>query len=624
MDGTSKVECRLCLEALNESKWTIDQPDLKKQINEVFRFAIDPQPGFSSTICSSCLTIVSEFHQYSERVRCNQDTLAAAARLKLSTIQQHVIKTEKLDFDRDESFAALANLSTNDDEVVDADLDGWDNDDVFAEPLVTMVEVKVEPTGKKRNDVRKKEESVVSTRETRAKNRESSQRSGSPLDDKDDTDFDYDDDDYQPETKKARKPRKIREPKIKKEKDETGDEEEEQEEGEVERPKRRRRKKDIALKSKEELAQEDIRIQEFYAMECDMCKQKAEDFESLRKHFRKEHGIPAYIKCCEKKLARKWALIDHILVHKNPDLYRCERCDKTFKGKRYLNDHIENVHGSAEEKPFKCEQCNRFFAKETLLRTHIANHKKILCKQCNQEFANSQELKEHLKVVHKNEHTIRVCDRCGKAFAGPSARSNLKQHIEKVHMGLGDKTKLQCSICRNWLLGKRALTRHMQLHSEVGKPHICDICNQNYLHSRALARHKRFVHVEQKYECEFCGKRFKRPLALKEHRATHTGEALYACKICSASTNSNASYYSHMKKAHPLEWAEQKMKAAEAAAPGPLEPNVPAAPMDPSLLSSIEPPVDPSIEQQLNPIAEQQLNPVVEQQLDPTRDQPVV
>lgn len=596
MDSTSKVECRLCLEALNESKWTIEQPDLKKQINEVFHFAIDPQPGFSSTICGSCLTIVSEFHQYSERVRNNQDTLAAAARLKLSAIQQHVIKTEKPDPERDESYGGPADFAADDDDVVDADLDDWDNDDVFAEPLVTMIEVKQEPSGKKRSDTRKIEEPTVSTRETRQKNRESAPRSESPQQDKDDTDFEYDDDDYKPEPKKTKRPRKIKEPKIKKEEGEVDEEE-------VSKP-RRRRKKDIALKSKEELALEDVRIQEFYSMECDMCKEKAEDFESLRKHFRKEHGIPAYIKCCDKKLARKWALIDHILVHKNPELYRCERCDKTFKGKRYLNDHVENVHGSAEEKPFKCEQCNRFFAKETLLRSHIANHKKILCKICEQEFANSQELKEHLKVVHKNEHTIRVCDRCGKAFAGPSARSNLKQHIEKVHMGLGDKTKLQCSICLNWLLGKRALTRHMQLHSEVGKPHICDICNQNYLHSRALARHKRFVHVEQKYECEFCGKRFKRPLALKEHRATHTGEALYACKICSASTNSNASYYSHMKKAHPVEWAEQKMKAAEAAAPGPLEPNVPAVPMDPSSLPTIE-------QQPVNPTDQPEQQPVV-------------
>lgn len=454
------------------------------------------------------MIVISDFHQYSERVKCNQDTLAASAQLKLSEVHPHAIKTEKPDPEKDEPYSGHAS-DVEDDDIVDADDGDWDNDDVFAEPLVT-IEVKQEPTGKRRSDSRKKEEPIVSARETRQRNREV-KRTESPEKDRDDTDND-DDDDYQPETKKQRKPRQLKEKKIKKEKVDSG--EEGDAELSLERP-RRRRKKDINLKSKEELAQEDVRIQEFYEMICDMCKEKSEDFESLRKHFRKEHGMPAYIKCCEKKLARKWALIDHILVHANPDLYRCERCDKTFKGKRYLNDHMENVHGSAEEKPFKCEQCNRFFAKETLLRSHIANHKKILCKQCNQEFANSAELKDHLKVVHKNEHTIRVCDRCGKAFAGPSARSNLKQHIEKVHMGLGDKTKLQCPICQNWLLGKRALTRHMQLHSEVGQPHICNICNQNYLHSRALARHKRFVHVEQKYECEFCGKRFKRPLALK-------------------------------------------------------------------------------------------------------------
>ncbi|XP_065086567.1 transcription factor grauzone-like [Ochlerotatus camptorhynchus] len=484
MESPSVEECRLCLGELTETKRSIEKSDLKEQLSQVFHFVIEPLPGHSSEVCGNCLSIVSEFHKYSEKVRSNQETLAS--RLRPVPIAHIKIKTESSSSDELEDFKR---------ETSDAS-DG----EIFAEPLVS-IEVKSEPLAKRTRGSQQEDETV------------------------------------QPKRKKKKKI--------------------------IPKLKERKNKKNIALKSREELQQQDIIIQDFYEMTCDLCGHAAQDLNSLRSHFRGTHGQGIYIKCCKKKLSRKWAMIDHITVHTNPTAFRCEVCDKTFKSKRYLREHQANVHGSDEQRPFQCDQCNRFFAKESLLQTHKRHHEKMPCPQCGQVFANSISLKAHMKGAHDNVDRTKVCDRCGKGFSGPSAPSNLRQHIDKVHMGLGDKTKHQCPICYKWLLGKRALTIHVQLHSEVGKPHICDICNQNYLHSRALTRHKRFVHGEQKYECEFCGKRFKKPLALKEHRATHTGETLYTCKVCPVSMNSNASYYAHMKKAHPVEWADSKVKAAE-------------------------------------------------------------
>lgn len=550
------MECRLCLEALSEPKWSIEQPELKQQLGQVFRFVIEIQAGFPTDICIACLTMVEEFYLYSERVRCNQDKLAA--RLKLPVAENHPIKSETLDeLDiKEGSIDELCNDNTFDNDCTD---------DVFVESFVA-IEIKAEPPNKRKtrsqqkltendNEMKSKKDKRQKSKTERKRTEELKVEKGedqldemkeemsaqSSTDDEDSLE-----DEYEPDQNKSKTQR--RNPKH-----------------DSARQKKQTKKNESS--SKEQRQQDDIRIQEFYEMVCDLCNDKLPDMSSLRKHFRAEHDKAAYIKCCNKKLMRRGTMVDHILIHVDPKTYRCEPCDKTFKGKRYLQEHLENVHGSIEERPYKCEKCDRYFAKESLLKTHISNHRKVHCSQCNQEFPNSRFLNEHLKTAHGNAHLTRVCDRCGKSFSGPSARSGLKQHIEGVHLKLGDKTKHQCPLCQKWLLGKRCLTVHMQLHSEVGLPHICNICNQNYPHSRALTRHKRFVHGELKFECEFCGKKFRKSVALKEHRATHTGEALYTCKICGSTTNSNASYYSHMKKQHPIEWAEQKLKAEEANRP---------------------------------------------------------
>ncbi|XP_062553339.1 transcription factor grauzone-like [Armigeres subalbatus] len=564
-ESTSKIECRLCLETLIEFKWSIQQPDLREKLHQIFRFTIDIQSGFSSHICNACLTIIEDFHQYTERVQSNQEILAA--RLKFPIAQQNTIKFEaqELDIKHDEY----------DNDKYDDTVDNVGNDWIDEVQTFAVLEVKGEPHAKRSSRSQRKAtlNNTEAKQETKQR-RTNTRRSGSKLkveqEDEQiesadclskssagDDDSMEDEEDYQPEQKKQRKTTARR--------CKSGQNLENGEQNASKKLKKQTKKPDQSVRDE---WQEDImRIEQFYDMVCDLCGDTLDDLLSLRKHFRSEHGMAAYIKCCNKKLMRRGTMVDHIVVHANPETYRCDICDKTFKGKRYITEHLENVHGSIEKRPYKCEQCDRYFAKESLLRTHISNHRKVHCSQCNKEFPNTRFLKEHLKTVHDNAHLTRVCDRCGKSFSGPSARSGLKQHIDGVHMGLGDKTKRQCSICQKWLLGKRCLTVHMQLHSEMGQPHICNICNQNYPHSRALTRHKRFVHGEQKYECEFCGKKFRKSVALKEHRATHTGEALYTCKICGSTTNSNASYYSHMKKQHPIEWAEQKLKAEEANRP---------------------------------------------------------
>ena len=82
---------------------------------------------------------------------------------------------------------------------------------------------------------------------------------------------------------------------------------------------------------------------------------------------------------------------EHIkTVHQQKKYFRCKLCDKSFKHKISLNNHIKNVHDKAmiyttyvcklcqlkihmskeHRKPHKCELCEKSFTSKSALQTH--------------------------------------------------------------------------------------------------------------------------------------------------------------------------------------------------------------------------------------------------------------
>lgn len=218
-------------------------------------------------------------------------------------------------------------------------------------------------------------------------------------------------------------------------------------------------------------------------------------------------------------------------------------------------------HSRLEEKPFKCDKCKRSFPKEFLLKAHLQTHVQAECTICHRMMASAFTLRCHMEIVHGERKNL-ICETCGEEFR---TKLGMERHILK-HQGLVSIEKVQCHICSKWVSGHQNLKIHVKtMHSEQKEPVTCDICNQNYPNERAMASHKRRVHVEEKFECEFCGKKFKRKIYLKEHRASHTGQSLYSCDVCGMTTNSNGNLYAHKKSKHPEQWLEAKKKAIELA-----------------------------------------------------------
>ncbi|XP_049307758.1 zinc finger protein 665 isoform X2 [Bactrocera dorsalis] len=273
---------------------------------------------------------------------------------------------------------------------------------------------------------------------------------------------------------------------------------------------------------------------------CCICQTSLENFKHLNSHFREVHQTRGYVLCCGKKLTERALLIDHILLHEDPDLFKCKHCGMTMTKRRSLDLHLRYKHASCLKQHYKIKDTE--------------NQKSIPCLECDKTFSYDIELRKHMRLTHLKVYA-KICDICGVSVKGYDA---LKRH-QAVHTGKMRKL-IKCDLCDSTLTTKYGLARHIKtMHTEEYQtPQVCPMCSKVSPSVMAHRKHIRNVHsLEKKHLCNLCDKAFKRHADFKEHMATHTGEALYTCSFCPQTFKSKANMYSHRKKKHSKEWAEQ-------------------------------------------------------------------
>ncbi|XP_055603138.1 zinc finger protein 62-like isoform X2 [Uranotaenia lowii] len=319
-------------------------------------------------------------------------------------------------------------------------------------------------------------------------------------------------------------------------------------------------------KTKEQIQETEKALNDFFRMVCELCGYEAPSFKLLLCHFKKIHCQPGYVVCCGEKLYLEFTLKLHMQNHMNPDGELCEICNKRF---RKISIHRRMVH-SKEGKKILCDKCPKAFVNMYSLDNHMKKHQpkthqNIPCPQCDMKLASKNSLRAHIFHMHCVERPRMICDFCGKQFLNKPC---FDRHVNK-HKGIEPQIayrKIQCHICKKMLHAEPALKRHLKLvHAETTETHECDECHQKYPNSVALQSHKARVHIKAKFKCEFCEKLFKNNFKLQEHRATHFGERLWKCEYCETALKTKSSLWSHVKKQHPAEHAEQKRLAAEKA-----------------------------------------------------------
>uniref|UniRef100_A0A182PV69 C2H2-type domain-containing protein n=1 Tax=Anopheles epiroticus TaxID=199890 RepID=A0A182PV69_9DIPT len=246
-----------------------------------------------------------------------------------------------------------------------------------------------------------------------------------------------------------------------------------------------------------------------YKLTCDLCSKPLTDFSELSKHYRQQHNVAGYLRCCNKKIVKKCWMIEHLQLHIDPDAFRCVKCAKSYSSSKVLKEHLKEVHASATERSFPCTTCGKAFVSRAHLNAHVmVAHGTVSCPQCDKVLASQGSLRKHLVSVH-GEGEKHVCEVCARVFRSKQCFDTHR----KTHDGSRQESKVQCDLCQAWLMDKYCLTKHMRrMHNEEDTdPAECGTCGKTLRNQNALSCHMWRAHSESRFECEWCKKQFKRP-----------------------------------------------------------------------------------------------------------------
>ncbi|XP_063969193.1 zinc finger protein 420-like [Lytechinus pictus] len=195
--------------------------------------------------------------------------------------------------------------------------------------------------------------------------------------------------------------------------------------------------------------------------------------------------------------------------------FECHFCEKRFKMKHHLNDHVR-LH--TWEKLFKCEHCNRKFLHKRSLRHHVGGQE---CTKCKKKFACMNIKNDHMSNYH-GYGQCHECPKCGKYF---KSKDNLSRHELRIHI------------------------------SDKKQGHVPMIFDPEFPDGNLPGAH----------ECEYCGKKFTRKGHLTDHIRIHTQEKRFKCKHCGMEFIHRNSFNGHIGKTNgmkPLKCIKCKRKFA--------------------------------------------------------------
>ncbi|XP_055707812.1 zinc finger protein 184-like [Phlebotomus papatasi] len=307
------------------------------------------------------------------------------------------------------------------------------------------------------------------------------------------------------------------------------------------------------------MADRDEVMRQFVSLECKECVDRPtfETFEKLEDHYvAEQHTTKPFVTCCGKDFYRKPYLFNHVAIHVNPTAFACPECDHLSKSKDLLKKHLY-THLPKDVRPLECAQCGKRYVTKAQLRFHLANHVRVEdrpfdCNECGKSFAYRFVLERHKKA--HNRVPDYVCEVCAKTFIG---RSNYLDHKMRHH-DIPDP--VTCPICGNKYKNHVSLRSHMELHTDQ-REHKCTQCMKIFTARAGLLAHIRYVHSGQwRYKCSACPKAFRTKREHRDHMLRHTDRSIYQCKFCSKTFSTSSYYYSHRKKAHPVEHAKLPKK----------------------------------------------------------------
>ncbi|KAL3276070.1 hypothetical protein HHI36_020791 [Cryptolaemus montrouzieri] len=233
-------------------------------------------------------------------------------------------------------------------------------------------------------------------------------------------------------------------------------------------------------------------------------------------------------------------------VHRVIKLYKCSNCDYQNALEYDLQEYINKQH--LDIKSYKCSNCkfeestNDDFTKNLNGIQFVRSHK---CSQCDYQSTKKSNLKQHIIRVHLGLKQYK-CDQCDYKSA---QKSHVNHHLNSVHLGIKE---YKCNQCDHQATTKSDLNRHVNsVHLSI-RNHKCVYCDYKANENSSLKKHINSVHLDiREHECNHCDYRATRKRTLKNHiNSVHLGLKNHKCDQCDYSSSTTSGLRKHIKGVH--------------------------------------------------------------------------
>nr|CAI5868650.1 unnamed protein product [Callosobruchus analis] len=326
---------------------------------------------------------------------------------------------------------------------------------------------------------------------------------------------------------------------------------------------------------------------------CTVC-----SYETTRKHWLDNHVIrkhPNFIDSVTSKVHEcilcgfkttisayfKRHMLKHPETSSNYRFSTCTHCDRTFKTKSLLDNHLIKKHpnfvSSVTNKIHKCTMCSYETTKKISLDDHIIKYhpsfassvtsKVHKCTKCNFETTMCTDLKRH-SMKHAetpDKHMLSTCRFCQATF---KSKTSVDDHILRKHPNFiaSVTSKLhECTQCAFKTTARGRLKKHLLKHSETSSDYnflTCTYCNLKFkskslLDSHVIKKHPNFVSsvTSKIYKCTKCAFETTINTHLKRHSLKHTetrpNHRPNTCALCHASFKTKRTLDNHTLQKHP-------------------------------------------------------------------------